>query len=543
MILAWTISDVRYRFRIRTAPLPLQGITFAIVVAVGVLALLTDLWRAEQWWVPNGRLLTPTEWQASLASAFLAALLAWAWFAFIRPMPYGKHNAMRYARAVFRSVLKGDPIELSVIADEISYSANSLVAAATSFSEIRHPNNRPPDTTSGVPEKISLLTKCANDIFLMLGDRRFCRSVIRSSPGTALSIFAAIGRTKKYGIPVETFARNIVSEAITNRDSFIFQEEEGYKTGFIGYQKPLSQSMFSNYEMAEAIGTLLDPEYSEMTKWDSGQWRAYCRAVLMTFQDFVEQEQGKHSFVLHRAFGYIRGATSNLYKLEGMGNYAWDNDELRKLEVVVKFIQDAIEILDKKGVPEFIRPRVRDKRASRGTFYDYLAEMIVDVIFSASSVRSPADWCWTIQHNTVWFALFNFGENSGAAGKVVKFKVRRLIYDEVKRMNTFANFKGARYLRYCLNVMGIQFRKDKNFKDSSALHKVILSWTKKNFAWLHSYDPRIADACLVDGVAYDPQSRRLVKTYPADGLRRIPVYEYLAVDAPPPVAAGQPAQV
>jgi hypothetical protein len=53
MVLAWTIADVRYRFRIRSAPIPLQGLTFAVVVAVGILTLLTDLWRAQGWLVPE----------------------------------------------------------------------------------------------------------------------------------------------------------------------------------------------------------------------------------------------------------------------------------------------------------------------------------------------------------------------------------------------------------------------------------------------------------------------------------------------------------
>lgn len=36
MVLAWTIADIRYRFRVRTAPIPLQAITFWMVVAVGL---------------------------------------------------------------------------------------------------------------------------------------------------------------------------------------------------------------------------------------------------------------------------------------------------------------------------------------------------------------------------------------------------------------------------------------------------------------------------------------------------------------------------
>lgn len=34
MVLAWTIADVRYRFRVRTAPIPLMAITFSVVAVV-----------------------------------------------------------------------------------------------------------------------------------------------------------------------------------------------------------------------------------------------------------------------------------------------------------------------------------------------------------------------------------------------------------------------------------------------------------------------------------------------------------------------------
>lgn len=54
MVLAWTIADVRYRFRLRTAPLPLEGFTFVVIGMIGFLTLLTDWWRAEEWFVPKG---------------------------------------------------------------------------------------------------------------------------------------------------------------------------------------------------------------------------------------------------------------------------------------------------------------------------------------------------------------------------------------------------------------------------------------------------------------------------------------------------------
>lgn len=530
MVLAWTISDIRYRFRVRIAPLPLQGLTFTMVTAVGILTLLTDLWRAELWMVPKGAILTPATWQALLGALFLVTFLTWAWFAFIRPPVYGRMNAKRYAQALYRIILKGSPIELAVIADEITLSARSLIRNATDHGEFKNYRREGEEEQTEEPP---LVEAYANDILLLIADKRFCRVIVESSPGTALAVFYEMGETKKYGVQVETFAKNILNEALANKDSFLFHEAEGYESGLLGYHKPLSQAMFANHKMAEAIGTILEPNIWEKGKWDAAQWGAYCRVVLMTFRDYVEKGFWNHSFVLYRAKGYIEHAAFDLYKINGIANTALDVDVQDRLRVVVEFIKGAVEILDKKGVPKHLPLRVREKHAA-GNFYDYLASMIFEVIFSSSAVRTPKDLCWWIQHNYVWDEFFNFDSLKGPAGKVLKFKVRRLLYDEVAHMTQFPNFKGAKILGFCLNVMGLTANEGDYDHDSKALQKAILSWTRKNYAWLHSYNPRIAEACLVDGMTYDAENLRLVKTYPADGLRREPLYVYFSVDPASP---------
>ena len=530
MVLAWTIADVRYRFRVMTSPLPLQKITFAIITAVGILTLLTDLWRAEQWLVPAGNLLTPASWQAILGGAFLFTFLSWAWFAFIKPPIYNKRNAVRYAQILYRLILKGDPKELSVIADEVTYSVKPLVRYATDRRGLnKHRLNKEKNQKSIKPLKA---TARANDILLLIADKRFCRAIVESSPGTALAIFREILDTKKYGIQIETFSKNIVTEALTNKNSFLYHEAEGYKSGFIGYHKPLSQAMFSNYKMVEAIGTLLDTDIWDKRKWDTDQWKAYCRIVLLTFHDYVENAFGNHSPVLYRAKGYIENAVMDLYKINGLSNTAWDDDNLQRLRVVVGFIKDAVGILEKGGAHKHIKLRIREECSPSETFYDYIASLILEIIFAASTVYTPFELCWWVQHTSVWREFFNFNRLDGPAGKIVKFKVRRLIYNEIAEMKHFPNFKGAKILGFCLNVMGFKVKEEDYDLDSKALQKTVLSWTKKNYAWLHTYNPRIAEACLVDSITYDPTSLKLVKTYPAEGLRRKAEHIFFPVDLP-----------
>lgn len=532
MVLAWTIADVRYRFRLRSAPIPLQGITFSVITAVGILTLLTDLWRTEQWLVPKGNLFTPGTWQALLGGMFLLAFLTWTWFAFIRPPTYGRYNAKRFAQTLYRFILKGSPAELSVVADELAHSAQALVQHATDRGRLKHFSIEPEGKKKRIPPMVE---SYANDLLLLIADRRLCRAIVESSPGTALAIFQAMGEAKKYGIQVETFSKNIMNEAIANKDSFLFHEAEGYESGLIGYHKPLSQAMFSNYEMVESIGTLLDPDYSNYGKdeWDAAQWKAYCRVVLMTLRSYVEGGLSSHSCVLYRAKGYIENAASDLYTLNELTS-TWNTDSARRLNVVVDFIQKAVDILDEKEPPAHVRPRVKEKLGHpRETYYDHIASMIFEVIFHASAVTSPRWNCWSIQHNSVWSDLFNLNLG-GPAGRLVKFKVRRLLYDEIADMSRSPNFKGARILGFCLNVMGFTIRKDSYDKDSRPLQKAVLAWTKENYVWLHEYNHRVAESCLVDGITYDAANRRLVYTYPAEGLRREASHFYLDLDPAPP---------
>ncbi|WP_223593714.1 hypothetical protein [Pseudomonas sp. A-R-19] len=531
MVLAWTIGDVRYHFRVQTAPIPLQRATFSIVAIVGVLTLLTDLWRAQGWLVPQGNLLTPPLWQAFLGGIFLLTFLTWAWFAFIRRPTFGKRNAERYAQTLYRHILKGDPTELAVVADELTYSANALVHYATDRGVLRT-RHRKQDEDELLPD-LPKVEAYANDILLLIADKRLCRVIVESSSGTALAIFDEMGESKKYDIQVEIFAKNIVREALLNTNSFLYHEAMGYESGLIGYHKPLSQAMFGNHKMVETIRTLLDPDGVGRLKWSAVQWEAYCRLVLITLRDYVNKPYWNHSTAFYRAKDYIENAVSGLYKLNAVAN-TWESDAAQCLRVVMDFIRSAVEILDKKGKPEHVRLRVRVEYGHpRESLYDDIASMIFAIISHASSVISPQWECWSIQHNSIWSPITR--ELNGPSGQVIKFKLRRLLYNEITEMNHFPNFKGAKILGFCLNVMGLKPPKGDYDKENRPLHKAVLGWTKKQYVELQINKPRVAEACLVDGITYDAEKLQIVKTYPANGLRSETSYVSLQLAPPQPL--------
>jgi len=525
MVVVWTTAGIRYRFRIATAPLPLYPLTFVFIASVGVLTLLTDLWRAEGWLVPRGHLLTPAIWQAFLGAIFLLTFLTWAWFAYMKPPKFGKRNAKRFASFLYWKIIDGSATDMATIGQELIRSIPTLIKHA--------PDSRPIGQLSWQDEQYELnpVEAYADDILLLMADQRFCRTLVESSPGTILEVFQEVGETGKYGVSVSQFGRNVVSAAIKNPNSFMYHEVAEYTSGLLGILKPLSQAIFGNYRMAEVIGSLLDPHYRDMRQWSSVEWEAYNRAVLLTLKSYVQGKFWSHSFILTGALHSIEGATSELFKIDGLEDSGWDHDAVQKLKSSVDFCRKSIDILDDYGDLKKVHLRIRESDPHYyKSFIDDLVDLMFDVILAASSVKRPRSLSWYIQHNSVWGEFFGRLHNTGKFGQVVKFKLRRKIYDEIVTASEWPNYKNVRILAFCLNVMGLEISEADYCRDSRPLHKALLAWTKRNFASLEENSPLVFEHCFPERLDYDKENCRLVITYEVNALRGKPKHIYFNLD-------------
>ncbi|WCF27543.1 hypothetical protein [Xylella fastidiosa] len=234
--------------------------------------------------------------------------------------------------------------------------------------------------------------------------------------------------------------------------------------------------------------------------------------------------------------GEITIAASDLCTLNERSS-AGDSDVLRRLALVIQFIKDAVRILDQEGVPDHVHIRVRVGDDSLPVLYGYIVTMIDTVISYTLKVSSPK-LVRDIQYKSVWTKLFYHSTFNGPAGQVVAFKLRRRLYNQIAgiridEMGCLRNFRGAKILRFCLNVLGLVVDQNNDTKHRRALHKAVLAWTKKHFVWLHSHHPRLAESCLGNHITYDAEHLRLAYTHPAKGP--IGNVSYLALNpAPPP---------
>jgi hypothetical protein len=524
LVLIYTISDVRYRFRAETAPIPIRRTTFWISVTIGLGTLATDLWFARGYPLP-WFLASQPYWQAALGLMFLSMVLIWIWFAFVRPPVFGKHNAFNFTRALYAYLLQGAEQDLPIIAAELGRSARAIVQYV----------NEPPDRgRREARDRAPSPANYASDVLLLIGNRKFCRHIMAASPGTAIAFFQAMSEFRKYRIPIGQFASNLSSEALLNRDSILYHEDEGYYSGFFGYVRPFTNAVYGDFLLVEALTEGKSPlDINLDVRWalDSQQVEAYARAVLTTFESLLDEQRfHSHSYALYRAFDVIEHATDDLYKLDDLPEGLEANDIRGRLRAVVHFINEAIELLDKHGVQPTVYRRHNEQHMWHKDYYDNLADLMFEVIANAASMKAKGFKNWSVHFSTIWAQFFH--HHKSATRKIVLFKLRRLLYDEVLQLGRAPNFRSGAILGYLLNVLGVKEgpRRDHRAEEYQ-LRKSVITWARRNFLGLLQRYGKVALAIPRGTISFDEHRGRLVKTY-IEGLELVAPTDILDLDRP-----------
>ncbi|WP_341677050.1 hypothetical protein [Niveibacterium sp. SC-1] len=529
LVITYTLVDVRYRFRLSIAPTPLHRRTFAVIGLIGVETLLTEVWLAQGWWLPKTVGLTLAIWQGFFGLLFLVTFMTWVWFAYIRPPIYSRRNYRRYAEELYRYVLKGSDSELATIADELRRSAKALVAFAPSTPR----RGRPPEDATSEP-RITGVEGYAYDVLRLIANRKLCRHIVASAPATAIVLFEEAVAAKKYNLPLGTFAKNITAEAVANLDSLLYHEADPFSSGLLGHLQPFRQAIYGHFALVEGLGdhfgSPLDVDYQECNEWSAHQWKAYNRAAITTLGAYVRDTGGwSHPYSLFRAVDAVDNSVRDLFKLQGIEADFYSTDICQRLDTAVQFVRDAVEEIDKQEHPPEVRRLRRREGDHNRDIYDLLAGLMFELVFKASTVSGPPDTAWTIHYGMVWGRFFSGGAE-GRTWKTLQFKLRRLLYNEIATMEKLPNFKNARILGLCLNVVGLKVGVGSYGRSYRALAKVILPFAKRCYPRLREQSFRVAGAVLIGGITYDAEHNRLVKTY-LQGLSDEPSREYLQLDA------------
>ncbi|MEQ5122647.1 hypothetical protein [Morganella morganii] len=497
-LVVWIVADLRYKFRIDTASFPVRGASLVVTPIVGILVLLTDYWRSSQSRVPVGGWLTPESWQLLLGGTFLLVLVVWFWSAFFRPARFNQWNCAKFASNTEMSLLRGDSSELAIIGDELASSISRIVHCV------------PVDFSSG---KITKTQRNALKLLMAIGSPKFCRAIVEGSPRLIINLFNAVSDQGKYSDEINIIAKNFITAAIENRNSFLYNEQNFFESGLEGVTRPVTTALCQSSELIMNIHTLLSPDYSRRAPWDIEQWKAYFRLVLEAFTVYIGG--GGHATQcpasLHLAYLHIKNIYVDLTEDLQLTSLKYGSDLHSRLQILGSQIKDMVDVLNKLDQPV-------------GHAEDNIANIIYSLIISASLVRKPRKVSQKIQYTLIWSDILNSSELRSETGIRILNQVHRKLLDTIKKA---PNLDSIRILGYCLNVMGFNPSEENEPYGSSwrKLHIDLLDWVKRNLASLIEMYPSIDSYCFVDGMSFDKQNNRIVMQYiKENGSKTTPQY-------------------
>jgi hypothetical protein len=521
LLVVMAASDFRFRYRLSLTRIDLRKVGFWSGFAIGAAILVIDVWFQNG--LPIPRVLnSANNLKAALGFLFLTFVFRVISVAVIKPPSFGRMNAKHFVEVNYHFVHEGNPERLQVIAEELRRSLQAIIAFAAKKKELR----------DGEEEKGPSQQKYAERFLLLIADERFCKIVVEKVPTFALICVQEAQKHRGAKLPIFQFTRNVGQEFITNTHSAYYQEDSGYYSGLVGYAQPVTRTLFGSYEFVERCasdgGSPLDTDYRRFYDFDTKQMEGYARASLAFVESYLKATKGHphpHSYALARMLDSFESSLRGVYQINGVEDYS-KVQAYGRLQVTVGFIKDAIELAGAHAE----RPAcLRTYERGPDDIFEKLAKLVFKAILAASSVTTPVWTAWSIQHNAVWSDIFGF--NDSAAHRIIKLKVRRLLYKEIQRMDQYANFQGAAVLGYCLNVLGVKLMdRHKGYqREFYPLHAAVIGWTKANYGRLLADHPKVAAACLQGSVTYEADKHRLAKTY-SNETQKEPVREFLELD-------------
>lgn len=510
LVVLFTIADVRFKFRTAIVPGDLYRTTFIVMIGVGLLTLMSEVWVAEKWYWPQVYWLSGVSWQAILGVIFFGTFGTWMYYAFIRPPVFYPRNAERFFQTLYFYVVKANDDDLKVLSHEIGRSAISLVREmrpAIDSSRVarfrrKQPSSREP-TSRGY----------AHDTLMLIANRKLCRHIVQSSPVTVATFLEVANHEGGAWASIGKFATNISIEAFSNKESFVFQEAEEYDSGLIGHLKPVTQALYGRYELMEHLAVLgpfpFAIPYDDMNHWDGAHWEAYCRLGLLLFTDYLKVTGGRaRSQALRTVFRNV--SLENSFATYD-GDNVYESSSYRRMTATIGFITNAIRLIDELGGPPD-NPR-QSKSYGHESVYDNLAHLMFEACVHAARIERKDFTSWHIQYSVVWARFFGFEDTT--TWRIVRKRLRHLIATEICKVPSLPDYVNVPLLGYCANVMGLRSttRATDLNKDWRGLHRLVLWLIRKHYSSLLSTHGRLAESMLVGKLSFDPFTFSVVKTY------------------------------
>ena len=525
-VAVFTLTSPKFQIRQATAIIPLRPLFFGTLLVSTIITFTIEACILYGIRVPN--FLSPNTINYLITAAIAFLILYWMKICFIKPPRFSRLTAKHFFQQAYIHIANGSKEEILALAREIMREAPRLIHHTPRIKRHHFEDDK--------PVKLSAVQTHAHFLNSLLSDTRFCDAVAKEIPSFPAHMVEVAVELERYDAPIQLMVKRTVIAMLSNPGSALFVENEWLGQGFIGNTKPITRSIFGNWHLLEGyelgLEAPLDLGYPYARGWDTDTWRVYFGMA----REYVrgQTSKGRANWDARGIHHILQTAEKAYEQLGDLKKYedtfspynpTWHAMEANE------FIKDLVKAFDESnGWVGFDR---RDNFRYGHDLSSSLAALLFETIFKAAQVNTKEFRMWDVQHNTVWSPIGMNEVKDTKIMKMVRRKLRRMIWKEIVRMDDFPNYKGAAYVRFCLNVLGFYdervHRNDTLERDSWPLAKVVAGWVKNNYQTIAISHPPVAGAMLPANIEYDRDAQTLVRTHD-DTLTGMPRLKSFALD-------------
>ena len=342
--------------------------------------------------------------------------------------------------------------------------------------------------------------------------------MVDSSPITVMRFINNIEKTKKYKVPIGQFLLNISTETLRNKDSFIYSETENYPYDLIGNDKYFIKTLYGNIKLLKSLDHLspYNIDFDFANNLDKEQYQAFTKAVLVSIKSYLKNNGVYWNYfqALGNAIDIIKRSSYDFYKIENTKKLDSIVSSLtyERLQITVRFINDFIDLLDKYPSKRYKlskKPR-NEHYIIQDDLYDIVVDIITETIHNVTSLKASKRDIWWVHHNVFWNGIIKFTRRESKSYKIINYKLRRRLFDEIMEFEKYNNFKSSSILGYMINILGLIPKDNLIYKDWKGFQKLILKWTSNNYLKIYSEREDIAKSILIGSIYFDKKKKKLL---------------------------------
>jgi len=430
----------------------------------------------------------PVFWEI-LAGALMVGISIGLMYKITKPVKFNKRNGKRFLENCMSIIARGNEVDMRELAGEIYHSIEDIVRVCKKYNS----SDAYFAKKEGKEYKISAHTRYGLELLNLFSDARFCELMVCYVPATAYKIFYQITNQRLYDSGGYALVQQLVRQALMNRTSILYKEEDYYG---LGHFKLFTKLVFADAELIESKHRPLQA------------WNAWADENLETWKVKKYMEVLQLSTKAHIVSGWEKGPRSGLscgfsqaariartqcLKLSKMSDdEIYDSLQFNNLQAIDWGLERIMEVVveHEEDIRKYQFNKQTYKYMKDYSIYGEVAKGTYDFMEGLSTVRTKDE--------DIRFLAISLRLNIHLFKKFEE-NLKELYYPMLTRL--WINLMG---LQQATEECGEKFVKEKLFE--------LLRTHYENAVKI---DPKKAREMLPDKVRYDEEKGQLIHTYPS----------------------------